>query len=193
MRDIILASSSTYRRDILNKIGIPYHCISPHICEKALIDENAAQLVQRLALEKAQKIATQHPNSLIIGSDQVALLDGKILGKPHTTPKAEQQLALCSGKKVSFRTGLCLLDSSDQSYQLEQVIFDVHFRVLTTQEICHYIAIEKPLNCAGSFKAEGLGIALFDKLEGDDFNSLIGLPLIRLLAMLRNKGISPLY
>jgi len=134
----------------------------------------------------------QHPNSLIIGSDQVALLDGKVLGKPHTTQNAEQQLALCSGKTVSFRTGLCLLDSNDQSYQLAQVIFDVHFRVLSAQEISKYIAIEQPLNCAGSFKAEGLGIALFDKLEGDDFNSLIGLPLIRLLAMLRNKGISPL-
>jgi len=192
MRDIILASSSTYRRDILNKIALPYHCISPQICEKVRINESAEHLVQRLALEKAQKVALAHPNSLIIGSDQVAVLGNKILTKPLTTINAEQQLTLCSGKSVTFHTGLCLLDSSDHSYQLLQEPFQVHFRTLSAPEIKRYIAIEQPLNCAGSFKAEGLGIALFEKLQGDDFNSLIGLPLIRLLAMLRNKGISPI-
>ncbi|NRA21874.1 MAG: septum formation inhibitor Maf [Oceanospirillaceae bacterium] len=192
MRDIILASSSPYRRAILNKIGIAYHSISPQICEKADQGENAVALVMRLALLKAQKIAETHHNSLIIGSDQVALLEGNILCKPLSVAKAEQQLLLCSGKIVSFHTGLCLLDSADNSYQLEQVVFKVHFRVLSSAEITRYIALEQPLDCAGSFKVEGLGISLFERLEGDDFNSLIGLPLIRLLAMLRQMGISPL-
>ena len=148
--------------------------------------------MQRLALQKAQAVAKEQTNHLIIGSDQVAFLEGEILSKPHTQVRAIEQLSRCSGKVVSFHTGLCLYDSSDDSYQLEEDIFKVHFRDLTLREITHYIALEKPLDCAGSFKVEGLGISLFKKLEGDDFNSLIGLPLIRLLAMLKTKGISPL-
>ena len=192
MRTLILASSSPYRRAILDKIGLAYHSISPQIDEKSLIGEKPGALVQRLALGKAQKVAIDQPDALIIGSDQVAMLDGIILSKPLTAARAERQLALCSGACVSFHTGLCLLDSSDNSFQLEEVIFQVYFRQLTASEIRHYIAIEQPLDCAGSFKVEGLGISLFEKLQGDDFNSLIGLPLIRLLAMLRNKGSSPL-
>lgn len=192
MREIILASSSPYRRDILNKIGMPYHSISPQINEKAQINENCHDLVLRLALQKAQSIAKTHHNSLIIGSDQVALLEQEILTKPHTVERAIEQLQRCSGKSVSFHTGLCLLDSNDHTHQLEEDIFIVHFRELTLAEITHYVALEQPLDCAGSFKVEGLGISLFKKLQGDDFNSLIGLPLIRLLNMLKNKGLSPL-
>ena len=192
MRTLILASSSPYRRAILDKIGLAYHSISPQIDEKPLQGEKTAALVQRLALHKAQKIAADQPNALIIGSDQAAVINDTILSKPLTVEVAEQQLALCSGQCVSFHTGLCLLDSSDSSYQLEEVTFKVHFRELTNSEIRRYIAIEQPLDCAGSFKVEGLGISLFEKLQGDDFNSLIGLPLIRLLAMLRCKGLSPL-
>ncbi|MEH6442524.1 MAG: Maf family protein [Oceanospirillaceae bacterium] len=192
MRDIILASSSPYRRAILDKIALTYHSISPQIDEKSLKDETAANLVCRLAHQKALKVAANNPDSLIIGSDQVALLEGNILGKPHTVENAERQLASCSAKIVSFHTGLCLLDSKDNSYQLEEVIFKVHFKKLSATQISRYISLERPLDCAGSFKAEGLGICLFDKLEGDDFNSLIGLPLIRLLHMLNTKGISPL-
>jgi MAF protein len=190
--DIILASSSPYRRAILDKIHLTYHCISPQIDEKALTNETASQLVLRLAYEKAIKVSSQSTNSLIIGSDQVAVLNNTILTKPLSTDKAVQQLSLCSANIVSFHTGLCLLDSTDMSFQIKEDIFKVHFRKLTQQEITRYIDIEQPLDCAGSFKAEGLGISLFDKLEGDDFNSLIGLPLIQLLSMLRNKGISPL-
>jgi len=193
LRTLILASSSPYRRAILDKIGLAYQPISPQIDENPIQGEKAGTLVQRLALEKAQKIATDQHDALIIGSDQVAILGDTILSKPLTVTKAEQQLALCSGECVSFHTGLCLLDSSDSSFQLEEVIFKVHFRELTDSEIRRYIAIEQPLDCAGSFKVEGLGISLFERLQGDDFNSLIGLPLIRLLAMLSNKGISPLH
>ncbi len=192
MRKLILASSSPYRRAILDKICLSYHSISPQIDESPLIDENVSDLVQRLALEKALKIAQQQPDSLIIGSDQAAYLNGKILGKPGNAVTAHQQLSQCSKNTVTFHTGLCLLDSSDNSYQCEDVIFKVHFRELTDQEIHHYIAKENPLDCAGSFKVEALGISLFERLEGDDFNSLIGLPLITLLKMLRNKGINPL-
>ncbi len=192
MQDIILASSSPHRRAILDKIHLTYHSISPKIDEKRQGTETAEQLVLRLCLAKAQKVASQNPNSLVIGADQVALLGDIMLGKPLNTQRAEQQLTDCSGKKVSFYNGVCLYDSSDLSYQLECVIFNVYFRVLSSAEIKSYIALEKPLDCAGSFKAEGLGISLFEKLEGDDFNALIGLPVIRLLAMLREKGVSPL-
>ncbi len=192
MKAIVLASSSVYRRAILDKTGLTYQSISPDINENRQIGEHARDLVARLSLEKAKKIAQQRPNSLIIGSDQVAVLAQDVLCKPLTEAKAIQQLTLCAGNKVTFLTGLCLYDSNEQSYQLEVVPFSVHFRPLTAHEIRRYIALEKPLDCAGSFKVEGLGISLFEKLSGDDFNSLIGLPLICLLGMLREKGISPL-
>ena len=192
MKTVVLASSSVYRRAILDKIGLTYQSISPDINENSLIGENASDLVARLSLEKAKKVAQQSKHSLIIGSDQVAVLERQILSKPLTEENAIQQLSLCSGREVTFLTGLCLYDTDEQSFQLEVVPFSVHFRTLTAEEIRRYIAIEQPLDCAGSFKVEGLGISLFDKLVGDDFNSLIGLPLIRLLSMLREKGISPL-
>jgi len=192
LRTIILASSSPYRRAILDKIQLSYHSISPQIDETPQTAETAREMVARLALQKAEKVAQTQTDSLIIGSDQVALLEGNILAKPLTAERAVQQLAQSSGKTVVFYTGLCLLDSADASYQLEVVTFKVHFRQLSEREITTYIALEQPLDCAGSFKVEGLGISLFEKLEGDDFNSLIGLPLIRLLALLKNKGISPL-
>ena len=148
--------------------------------------------MQRLALQKAQKVAINEPDCLIIGSDQAALLNGKVLSKPGNIANAQQQLAQCSNNTVTFHTGLCLLDSLDGSYQCEDILFKVHFRALSEQEIERYIALEKPLDCAGSFKVEALGISLFERLEGNDFNSLIGLPLITLLKMLRNKGVNPL-
>lgn len=192
MRKLILASSSSYRRAILDKINLRYHSISPQIDEKPLDNENISSLVQRLALQKAQKVAEQQPDALIIGSDQTALLENTILGKPLDQQTAQRQLAACSGKVVTFHTGICLFDSLDSTYQVEDILFKVHFRTLTSAEIQSYIDLEQPLDCAGSFKAEGLGISLFEKLEGDDFNSLIGLPLITLLKMLKNKGVSPL-
>jgi len=192
VKSLILASSSIYRKKLLDTLGFDYQCISPDIDETVLSEETTTQLVARLALAKAQKVAQQQPNSLIIGSDQAATVDGIILNKPLTTAKAQHQLQLCSGKKVTFLTGLCLFDSSDNSHQLATIAYHVYFRELSSAEIAQYIALEQPLNCAGSFKVEGLGISLFEKLEGDDFNSLIGLPVIELLNMLRVKGISPL-
>jgi len=192
VKSLILASSSIYRKKLLDTLGFDYQCISPDIDETVLPEETTTQLVARLALAKAQKVAQQQPNSLIIGSDQAATVDGIILNKPLTAAKAQQQLQLCSGKKVTFLTGLCLFDSSDNSHQLATIAYHVYFRELSSAEIAQYIALEQPLNCAGSFKVEGLGISLFEKLEGDDFNSLIGLPVIELLKMLRAKGISPL-
>jgi len=192
VKSLILASSSIYRKKLLDTLGFDYQCISPDIDETVLPEETTTQLVARLALAKAQKVAQQQTNSLIIGSDQAATVDGIILNKPLTTAKAQQQLQLCSGKKVTFLTGLCLFDSSDNSHQLATIAYHVYFRELSDAEIAQYIALEQPLNCAGSFKVEGLGISLFEKLEGDDFNSLIGLPVIELLKMLRAKGISPL-
>ncbi len=192
MRKLILASSSPYRRAILDKIHLSYHSISPQIDESPITGENVSNLVQRLALKKAQKVAQSEPDSLIIGSDQAAFLNGEVLSKPGSIANAQLQLAKCSNNTVTFHTGLCLLDSRDNSYQCEDITFKVHFRSLSKQEIEHYIAIESPLDCAGSFKVEALGISLFERLEGEDFNSLIGLPLIALLKMLRNKGVNPL-
>lgn len=189
---LILASSSPFRRALLEKLGLTFFSESPDIDESRHADESAEQLVARLALEKARTVAGNHPNALVIGSDQVACIDGTVLGKPHTEPRAIEQLRAASGRQVRFSTGLCLYNSADNSYQLDVVPFDVHFRTLSDKQIRAYIQREQPLNCAGSFKSEGLGIALFEKLEGDDPNTLIGLPLIRLIAMLEKAGLDVL-
>ncbi len=192
MNKLILASSSPYRRALLDKLQLPYTCISPDIDESANPGEPAENLVRRLALEKAQAIARTTPNALIIGSDQVAVLDGEIIGKPLTHDKALRQLLRASGRSVRFVTGLCLLNSNSQHNQIDDIDFRVHFRTLNEEQINRYLTREQPYQCAGSFKAEGLGIALFERLEGDDPNSLIGLPLIRLVSMLENAGVQVL-
>lgn len=192
MKNLILGSSSPYRRELLDRLGLHYRCISPNIDETPRADEIPEALVQRLALEKARAVARQAPDALIIGSDQVALLDGVITGKPLGHDKAVAQLRRASGKRVTFLTGLCLLDGASGRHQLEVVPFHVHFRHLTDAMIEHYLRREQPYQCAGSFKSEGLGIALFERLEGDDPNSLIGLPLIRLIRMLEKEGIEVL-
>lgn len=192
MPDIILASSSKYRRNLLKKLGISFQSISPDINEEALAEESASDLVSRLSLEKAKALAGQFPQHLIIGSDQVAVLGDKILTKPHTHERAREQLSACSGQAVRFLTGLCLYNSTSGSYQLEVVPFEVKFLDLTADQIENYLIKEAPYDCAGSFKCEGLGITLFEKLIGDDFNALVGLPLIRLTHMLRQEGVDPL-
>ena len=189
---LILASSSPYRRALLERLQLPFECISPSIDESPQPGEGAAALVQRLAANKARVLMPDYPGRWIIGSDQVASLDGDILTKPHTPERAEAQLARCSGRSVRFFTGLCLLDSNNGDAQVLCETFDVHFRSLNSKEIAAYIDKEQPLDCAGSFRMEGLGIALFDRLEGRDPNSLIGLPLIALCDMLRHAGIDPL-
>ncbi len=190
MRSIILASSSPYRRELLNKLGLVFECDSPQIDETPKPDETPQQLVARLAEEKAAAVAGRHPNALIIASDQVATLNGEILGKPHTHENAVKQLTRASGHHVLFLTSLALFNSANDSIQLEVVPFSVHFRQLTPTEIDHYLTKEQPYDCAGSFKSEGLGITLFERLEGDDPNTLIGLPLIRLNKMLKNEGVN---
>jgi len=189
MRHIVLGSSSPFRRALLEKLAFPFDTCSPDVDEAPIANETPQELVQRLALKKAEAVALQHPSSLIITSDQVSVLNGKINGKPHTRENAIKQLTESSGNTVSFYTSLCLYDAKEKNYQLIVEPFFVHFRELSTQAIERYIEIESPLKCAGSFKSEGLGIALFNRLEGDDPNTLIGLPLIRLIDMLNKQGI----
>ena len=178
MAQLILASSSPFRRQLLEKLGLKFECDSPEIDESPLVDEAPRDLVARLALEKAKAVKTRHPDSLIIASDQVAVLEGAILGKPETHENAVQQLRNASGKQVRFLTSLVLLNATNDNYQLEVVPFDVIFRSLTDNQIENYLRREQPYNCAGAFKSEGLGITLFERLSGDDPKTLIGLPLI---------------
>ncbi len=189
-KKIILASSSPYRKELLNKLGIAFECDSPDIDESPNAGETPEQLVARLAEAKARAVAQRHPDALIIASDQAATFNGQILGKPHTHENAVNQLSAASGHHVLFLTSLALYNSANDALQLEVVPFSVHFRNLTPEEIDNYLKKEQPYNCAGSFKSEGLGITLFEKLEGNDPNTLIGLPLIRLSYMLKNEGIN---
>ena len=193
---LILGSTSPFRRELLHKLGISFDTAAPDIDELPEPLEQPEALVQRLARLKAiavaESLAERYPKALIIGSDQVATIGGMILGKPGSHEKAVQQLTLASGKKVTFYTGLCLLNSATENTQVSCESFTVYFRDLDSEEINNYLLREKPYNCAGSFKSEGLGITLFRKMQGDDPNSLIGLPLIRLVDMLKNEGLEPL-
>ncbi|MEW8507688.1 MAG: nucleoside triphosphate pyrophosphatase [Candidatus Thiodiazotropha sp.] len=189
---LILASSSPFRRELLSRLGVEFSTASPDIDESEQPDESAEALVIRLAESKAREVAKEHPAGLIIGSDQVAVVNGRILGKPGSHRQAMDQLMRASGNRVSFLTGLCLLNSETGRVQVCCEPFHVLFRVLQEREIENYLVKEKPYNCAGSFKSEGLGISLFERLEGEDPNALIGLPLIRLIAMLRNEGVDVL-
>ena len=187
---LILGSTSPFRKELLQKLGLSFAVDSPDIDETMLEAEQPEQFVQRLALEKAQAVAARHDSALIIGSDQVACIGSNILGKPGTRDKAIQQLTEASGKHVSFYTGLCLLNSASGESQVVCEPFHVHFRELSQEQIERYLDAEQPYNCAGSFKSEGLGISLFERLEGDDPNALIGLPLIKLIAMLEREGVA---
>ncbi|GBH08769.1 Maf-like protein [Pseudomonas syringae pv. theae] len=190
MPSLLLASSSPYRRELLARLRLPLTCKSPDIDESHRPGEAAHDLVQRLAREKAQALAGEYPGHLIIGSDQVAVLDGQILGKPHTFERALEQLTAASGSRVTFLTGLALLNSSTGECQVDCVPFTVHMRELDQASIERYLRAEEPYDCAGSFKAEGLGVSLFRSTEGADATSLIGLPLIRLVDMLIKEGVS---
>jgi septum formation protein len=187
---LVLASSSPYRKQLLQRLGQAFDTTAPDVDETALAGETPEQLVRRLAEAKAKAVAKEFPNALIIGSDQVAVLDGKILGKPGNHDNAVKQLQQASAKTVHFLTGLCLFNSKTGNIQLDVIPFKVVFRKLSNAQIENYLLTEQPYNCAGSFKSEGLGIALFEKLEGDDPNALIGLPLIKLIDMFSNEGIN---
>lgn len=186
---LILASSSPYRRELLDRLEIPFTCESPDIDETVKINETAQDLVVRLATEKAAKIADNNPASIIIGSDQVATLHDEILAKPENHEQAVLQLRKMSDQSVVFSTGLCVMNSSLNTVQSDRVTITVKFRKLGDDEIERYLRKEQPYHCAGSFKSEGLGITLLEYLRGDDPSALIGLPLIRLCQMLRAEGL----
>lgn len=186
---LILASTSPFRKELLGRLNLSFETAAPDVDESRLESEPAIELVRRLSEAKARAIGATH-KGLIIGSDQVATHGEMILGKPGDHATAMQQLRQLSGEYVTFQTGLCLLNSVTDEIQLDVVPFSVHFRELTESQINSYLRQDQPYNCAGSFKSEGLGITLFEHMEGDDPTALIGLPLIRLTTMLANAGIS---
>lgn len=185
---LVLASTSIFRRELLTRLTSDFSQDSPNVDESPLANESAPQLAQRLAILKAQALTTQYPHHLIIGSDQVASFDNQLIGKPHTHQNAIQQLLSFSGQRVDFYTGLCLLNSKTQRIQSCVEVFSVYFRTLNQRQIENYLDKEQPYQCAGSFKSEGLGICLFEKMQGDDPTSLIGLPLIKLVTFLNNEN-----
>jgi septum formation protein len=176
---LILASSSKFRRELLHKLQIPFSSVSPKIA-------------LRLSQEKAKKIGKKHPHALIIGCDQVATLDGMQLGKPMNHHNATNQLQMMRGREVTFHSALCLYNASTGNMQAEVVPYLVRFRQLTDEQIENYLNKEQPYHCAGSAKSEGLGVALIERMIGEDPNALIGLPLIKLVTMLQNEGLQVL-
>lgn len=186
---LVLASSSVYRKALLERLGLSFHTASPTVDESPKPGESPEALVLRLAEAKASAVAKGYSSALIIGSDQVACIDDMILGKPGTRERAIEQLVFASGKQVRFLTGLCLLNVATGQMQTLCEPFSVHFRSLSKSQIERYLDAEQPFDCAGSFKSEGLGIALFERMEGKDPNALIGLPLIQLIKMLSKEGI----
>ena len=187
---LVLASTSPYRRELLGRLGLPFTTARPEVDESPLAGEDPEVLVRRLAEAKARAVAPIHPDALVIGSDQVAVLDGNVVGKPGAPDAAADQLRRASGRAVRFLTGLCLLDTARDVAEVVVEPFTVHFRALDDGQIARYIERERPFDCAGSFKSEGLGIALFERLEGDDPSALVGLPLIRLVSLLGRAGVT---
>lgn len=190
--DIILASTSPYRKQLLERLGVSFCCLPPKIDEAHLPGESPATMAGRLALAKALVIAETHPKSLVIGSDQVASLEDGVMGKPGNHQAAALQLRASAGQEVKFYTGLALIHRDAQLELTHVEQFSAHFRSLTDQQIDNYLRREQPYDCAGSFKVEGLGIALFKGLQGDDPTSLEGLPLIALTTLLAKAGIDVL-
>ncbi len=192
MPQLILASSSPFRRELLQRLGLPFHAEAPDVDEARLPGEAPGAMVQRLARAKAGALARRHIDALIIGSDQCAALGDTVLGKPGGFEAARDQLRQASGRCVVFHTGLCLLDAASGQDQTEEVLCKVHFRDLDDARIGAYLRRERPYQCAGSFRSEGLGIALLRRLEGDDPTALVGLPLIALVSMLSRAGVEVL-
>jgi septum formation protein len=186
---IILASTSPFRRELLSRLGLAFETASPDIDERRRSDEPPPGMVRRLSEAKARACASAR-RALVIGSDQVAVLEDEVLGKPGTHERAAGQLRRLSGQTVTFLTGLCLLNTETNEAQVDVVPFRVQFRTLDDDRIERYLRYDRPYNCAGSFKSEGLGITLFERMDGDDPTALIGLPLIRLTDMLAREGVA---
>ena len=187
---VILASSSKFRKQLLSKLRIPFKCISPDIDESRLKNESVSSYVKRLSIEKAKKVGASCRNSIIIGSDEVADLDGTILGKPITKEKAKKQLKMLSGNKVVFRTGLCVLNSKTNKYYASVNNYTIYFNNLTNNTINTYLSKDDVLKCAASIRIEGLAINLVKKMNGKDPSSIMGLPLIKLIDYLDRFNIS---
>ena len=185
---LVLASTSMYRRELLERLQIPFEIAAPGVDETPLQGESAQETARRLSRLKARAVVEKFPDALIIGSDQVALLGGEQLGKPLNHDNATRQLRNLSGQCATFFTALTLLNARTGRMQTEVAENRVTFRVLTDAQIEAYLRLEQPYHCAGSAKTEGLGIALLKKMEGDDPNALVGLPLILLVDMLKNEG-----
>ena len=188
-RNLILGSTSVYRRELLERLRIPFSVESPHVDETLLPGERPADLAQRLAMAKARAVAARFPDSVVIGSDQVADLDGEPLGKPGNHPNAVAQLQRMRGKTVVFQTAVAVVCVQSGFEQVELAPVKVTFRDLADAEIEHYLLAETPYDCAGSAKSEGLGITLLERIDSDDPTALVGLPLIRTSGMLRAAGI----
>jgi septum formation protein len=191
-RSLVLASTSAYRRELLRKLGLPFEVAAPGVAETSREGEAPAALALRLATEKALAVAARRSEGLVIGSDQVAELDGEWLDKPLTRANAIRQLQKASGRAVRFHTALCVADAATGEARTALDLCTVVFRPLTEAQIARYVDREQPYDCAGAFKSEGLGIALFERIEGDDPNALIGLPLIRLTRLLEAFGVEVL-
>ena len=188
-RKLILGSTSAYRRELLERLRVPFTVESPHVDETPLAGENPAALSQRLALAKAMAVADRFAQAIVIGSDQVADLDGLPLGKPGTHERAVLQLQQMSGKVVVFQTAVAVVCKESGFQQQALAAVRVKFRNLSASEIENYLRAEEPYDCAGSAKSEGLGIALLESIENDDPTALVGLPLIRTATMLRAAGL----
>jgi septum formation protein len=189
-RTLILASSSEYRRELLLKLQIPFSNVSPHVDETPLAGEKPQETALRLAQIKAKKVGSDYPHALVIGCDQVATLDDEQLGKPLNHANATKQLQKMRGREVTFHSALCLYNAATGNMQAEVVPYVVRFRQLTDEQIESYLSKEQPYHCAGSAKSEGLGIALIERMLGEDPNALIGLPLIKLINMLQNENVN---
>lgn len=191
-KQLVLASTSPYRRELLGRLGLSFEVANPETDETPLPGESPTATALRLSEAKARAVAQQYPEALIIGSDQVAIMDGRVFGKPGTHAKAVEQLRTLSGKTVNFFTGLCVLNAKTGEAEVCGVPTLVGFRELADAEIENYLRREPAYNCAGSAKSEGLGIALLSRIHGDDPNALVGLPLIALCELLRKHGMTVL-
>jgi len=191
-RQLILASTSRYRRELLERLALPFFVAAPGVDEAALPGEPPAQTALRLAEAKARAVAARYPDALVIGSDQIADCSGEAIGKPGSRPRAVDQLRLLSGKTVTFHTAIALVDAASGRCSTALVDVASTLRTLSTEEIDAYLDREEPYDCAGSVRSEGLGVALFDRIQSDDPTALIGLPLIALARMLRDEGVDVL-